>query len=50
VLAMAATAPDSAAPALRAAAHTGDLPHRIAAELTDIADLLDQRSARATSC
>ena len=49
-LVMAATMPDSAAPALRDAAQAGGLPHRIAAELTDIADLLDRRSARAASC
>ncbi|TCP33707.1 FUSC family protein [Sphingomonas sp. BK235] len=49
-LALAVTSPGTAAPALRAAARTTDLPHRIAAGLTDIADLLDRRSARAASC
>jgi hypothetical protein len=49
-LALAATAPDTAVPALRDAVRTGDLPHRIAAELTDMADLLDRRSARAAAC
>lgn len=49
-LTMAAETPAAAAPALRAAAQRADLSHRIAAELTDMADLLDRCSARAASC
>jgi uncharacterized membrane protein YccC len=49
-LTLAGTAADTAVPALRDAARTGDLPHRAAAELTDMADLLDRRGARAAAC
>ncbi|MBB6505213.1 putative membrane protein YccC [Sphingomonas endophytica] len=49
-LMLAATSPATAAPALRAAAHASELPHRVAAGLTDIADLLDRPGARAASC
>lgn len=49
-LMLAAISPATAAPALRNAAGAGDLPPRFAAGLTDIADLLDRRSARAASC
>jgi uncharacterized membrane protein YccC len=49
-LALAASSSATTASALRAAAQAGDLPHRSLAGLTDVADLLERRSARAPAC